>query len=118
MQREDMDRLIEEHLKAEKAGDPLGSVAMYTPDVIHDVVGSPAGPLHGPEAARSFYEMLTRNITTEKMDVNHAWYGDDCCTIEHPWLGTVPGEFLGIPGQGRQISFRMLHVFEFKQGRI
>jgi predicted ester cyclase len=30
----------------------------------------------------------------------------------------VPGEFLGIPGQGRQISFRMLHVFEFKQGRI
>jgi hypothetical protein len=49
MQREDMDRLIEEHLKAEKAGDPLGSVAMYTPDVIHDVVGSPAGPLHGPK---------------------------------------------------------------------
>ena len=72
MQREDMDRLTGEHLKAEKAGDPLGSVAMYTPDVIHDVVGSPAGPLHGPEAARGFYEMLTRNITTEKMDVTHA----------------------------------------------
>ena len=66
MQREDMDRLIEEHLKAEKAGGPLGSVAMYTPDVIHDVVGSPAGPLHGPEAARGFYEMLTRNITTNR----------------------------------------------------
>jgi hypothetical protein len=67
MQREDMDRLIEEHLKAEKAGDPAGSVAMHTPDVIHDVVGSPAGPLHGPEAARGFYQMLTRNIITEQM---------------------------------------------------
>jgi hypothetical protein len=42
MQREDMDRLIGEHLEAEKAGDPPGSVAMYTPDVIHDVVGSAA----------------------------------------------------------------------------
>jgi hypothetical protein len=30
----------------------------------------------------------------------------------------VPGEFLGIPGHRRQISFRMLHIFEFKQGRI
>jgi hypothetical protein len=67
--RKDIDRLIEEHLKAEKAGDPQGSVAMYTPDVIDDVVGSAVGPLHGPEAARGFYEMLTRDITTEKMDV-------------------------------------------------
>jgi hypothetical protein len=49
--------------------------------------------------------MLTRNITTEKMDVSHAWYGDDCCTIEHQWLGTEPGEFLGIPGtDGRSRS--------------
>jgi predicted ester cyclase len=118
MQREDMDRLIEEHLKAEKAGDPAGSVAMYTADIIHDVVGSPTGPLHRPEAARGFYEMLTRNITTEQMDLTHAWYGDDCCTIEHRWLGTVPGEFLGIPRHGRQISFRMLHIFEFKHARI
>jgi steroid delta-isomerase-like uncharacterized protein len=118
MQREDMNRLIDEHLKAEKAGDPLGSVAMYTPDVIHDVVGSPAGPLHGTEASRGFYEMLTRNITTEQMDVNRAWYGDDFCTIEHQWHGTVPGEFLGTPGHGRQITFRILHVFEFTQGRI
>jgi hypothetical protein len=58
----------------------------------------------GPKR-RGFYEMLTRNITTEKMDVSHAWYGDDCCTIEHQWLGTEPGEFLGIPGtDGRSRS--------------
>jgi hypothetical protein len=71
---------------------------MYTDDVIHDVVGSPAGPLHGPDAARGFYDMLTQNIKTEQMDVLHAWYGPDVCVIEHQWTGTVPGEFLGIPG--------------------
>lgn len=114
MQREQMDRLIEEHLAAEKAHDPGASVAMYTDDVIHDVVGSPTGPLQGPQAAKAFYEMLNQNIATERMDVNHAWYGDDFCVIEHQWHGTVPGEFLGVAGNGRRISFRMLHVWEFK----
>ena len=52
------------------------------------------------------------------MDVNRAWYGEDHCTVEHQWHGTVPGEFLGVPGHGREISFRMLHVFEFRDGRI
>jgi steroid delta-isomerase-like uncharacterized protein len=118
MQREEMDRLIEEHLRAEKAGDPAATVAMYTDDVVHDVVGSPMGPLTGPESAQGFYAFLTQNINTERMDVNHAWYGDDFCVIEHQWHGTVPGEFLGIAGHGRRISFRMLHVWEFKDGRM
>jgi predicted ester cyclase len=62
--------------------------------------------------------MLTENINTERMDVNRAWYGDDFCTSEHQRDGTVPGEFLGIAGHGRRISFRLLHVWEFKDGRI
>ena len=32
--------------------------------------------------------------------------------------GTVIGEMLGLPGHGRRISFRMLHVFEFREGAI
>jgi steroid delta-isomerase-like uncharacterized protein len=113
-----MDRLIEEHLAAEAAGDTAGCVAMYTDDVVHDVVGAPHGPLHGREAARGFYDFLTTNLSTREMEVNRAWYGEDFCTIEHQWHGTVPGAFLGIPGHGRPVSFRMLHVFEFAEGRI
>jgi steroid delta-isomerase-like uncharacterized protein len=113
-----MDRLIADHLKAEKAGDSAGCVLMYTDDVIHDVVGSPTGPVRGPEAARGFYDMLHRSIATDRMDVSRSWYGDDFCVIEHQWQGTVPGEFLGIPGNGRRVSFRMLHVWEFKHDRI
>jgi steroid delta-isomerase-like uncharacterized protein len=113
-----MNELIEQHIAAESAGDADGAVAMYTDDVIHDVVGSPLGPLTGPAAAKGFYEFLTANVKTEQMDVNHAWYGDDFCVIEHQGTGTVPGEFLGIAGHGRRISFRLLHVWEFKTGRI
>ncbi|MDT5074006.1 MAG: hypothetical protein QOH82_3326 [Mycobacterium sp.] len=32
--------------------------------------------------------------------------------------GTVIGSMLGLPGNGRQITFRILHVFEFRDGLI
>jgi steroid delta-isomerase-like uncharacterized protein len=114
----EMNRLIDEHIAAESAGDTAGAVAMYTADVIHDVVGAPSGPLHGPDAAKGFYDYLTANVTTERMDVNHAWYGEDFCVLEHQCTASVPGEFLGIPGNGKRVSFRLLHVWEFKGGQI
>lgn len=115
---EEMDALIERHLSAELAGDSAASVAMYTDDVEHDVVGSPTGVAHGRDGARGFYEYLVGNIKTETTDTTRAYYADDACTIEHEWTGTVPGEFLGIPGNGRRITFRMIHVFEFRDGLI
>lgn len=118
MKPEEMDRLIEAHLQAERAGDSVGSVSMYTEDVEHDVVGTPHGPLHGKEAAQGFYDQLTSDIHTEEMVPTHRYYGEDFCVIEHCWSGTVPGTFLGIPGNGKRISFRLLHIWEFRDGLI
>ncbi|HWO74076.1 MAG TPA: nuclear transport factor 2 family protein [Dehalococcoidia bacterium] len=118
MQPQEMDRLIEEHLKAEFAGDPAGCVAMYTDDVVHDVVGWPQGPMKGKEAAKSFYEQLVRDIHSEEMKPVRRYYGEDFAVIEHIWTGTVPGTFLGVPGHGKRISFRLLHVWEFREGRM
>jgi hypothetical protein len=47
-----------------------------------------------------------------------AYYGEDFSVIEHATTGTVPGEFLGVPGNGRRISFRMVHIWEFRDGLI
>ncbi len=118
MNRGDMDRLIEAHLAAEKAGNPAGCVAMYTEDVEHDVVGAPHGPLRGKPAAQGFYDQLVRDIATEEMVPIRRYYGDDFCVIEHEWGGRVPGAFLGVAGHGRRIAFRLLHVWEFRDGRI
>lgn len=118
MQREEMDQLIERHLKAEFSGDAAGCVAMYTNDVVHDVVGWPTGPMHGKESAKSWYEQLVKDITTQEMTPVHRYYGTDFAVIEHMWNGAVPGSFLGIPGHGRRISFRLLHVWEFRDGCI
>jgi len=116
MNAAEMDELIEAHIKAEAAGDTAGAVAVYTDDVEHDVVGSPSGPVHGKVAAQSFYEFLTHNITTEEMVETHSYYGDDFCVIEHDATCTVDGEFLGVPGHGKRITFRLLHVWEFRGG--
>jgi steroid delta-isomerase-like uncharacterized protein len=118
MNHEAMDRLIETHLAAEKAGDTAAAVSMYTDDIEHDVVGAPHGPLRGPAAAEQFYKQLTSDTRTEEMRPTHRYYGDDFCVIEHTWTGTVPGSFFGIAGHGRRISHRLLHVWEFRDGRI
>jgi steroid delta-isomerase-like uncharacterized protein len=118
MKRSEIDALIDQHLSAEKASDTAGSVAMYTDDVEHDVVGFPTGPVQGKAAAQGFYEYLTANIWTETMEPVHSYYGDDFCIIEHTWTGTVPGAFLGVPGDGKRITFRMIHVWQFRDGLI
>jgi hypothetical protein len=41
----EMESLIEAHLRAEGNGDPAGAVANYTEDIEHDVVGFPGAPL-------------------------------------------------------------------------
>jgi ketosteroid isomerase-like protein len=111
MKPEEMERLIEAHIAAEKAADTSGAVSMYTEDVEHDVVGTPHGPLHGKEAAQGFYDHLTSNIQTEEMVPTHTYYGEDFCVTEHLWSGRVPGN-------GKRISFRLLHVWEFRDGLI
>lgn len=118
MEQAVMDRLVRAHIAAEIAADPAGAVAMYTDDVEHDVVGFPGGAVQGKAAARGFYEQLVRDIHTETMTPIRRYYGKDFCVIDHEWRGTVPGTFLGVPGHGRRIAFRLLHVWEFREGQI
>ncbi len=118
MHKHDMDRLIEQHIAAEIAGDTAGAVAMYTADVVHDVIGSPTGPLEGPAAAQAFYDQLTANLRTDTMTVVKAWYGEDHCTVEHHCEAAVNGDFMGVPGNGREIVFRLLHIWEFRDDKI
>lgn len=118
MNRDRMLRLIEEHVAAESKGDVDATVAMLSDDVEHDIVGWPGGANHGRAAARGFYEHLTREISTDEMVLTRSYFGDDFCVTEHQWNGTVPGTFLGVPGQGRRISFRLLHLWEFRDDRI
>jgi steroid delta-isomerase-like uncharacterized protein len=113
-----MTTLIEEHLGREAAGDAAGAVAVYTHDVQHDVVGSPMGVLTGPDAAQRFYEHLINDLKIENMVMVRDWFGSDFAVMEHIVDAAVAGSFMGIPGHGRSIRFRMLHIWEFRDGKI
>ncbi len=110
--------LVEAHLKAEGAGDVEGAVAVYTDDVEHDVVGFPTGVLHGKDAARGFYEQLTANFRTELEEPTRRYYTASAMVLDQQMTGTVIGTFLGLAGNGRSITFRILHVFEFRDELI
>ena len=114
----EMQAIVERHQKAEGAGDVEGAVAVYTDDVIHDAVGFPGSPRHGMEAARDFYRYLTANFRTDDEQPLHQFATDEALVLEQHMSGTVIGEILGIPGNGRRVSFRILHVFEFRDGLI
>lgn len=82
------------------------------------MVGAPGGPLHGRAAVRQRYEQLLNNVRTGQLTETRRFYGDDVCVVEHECRAIVTGHFAGIPGNGRRVIFRMLHIFEFRTGRI
>ncbi len=118
MELTEMQALVNAHLKAEGAGDVEGAVAVYTDDIEHDVVGFPGGPGHGRDAARAFYQQLTQDFRTETETPRRVFHGQDFLVLDQDMTGTVVGQMLGVPGHGKRITFRILHVFEFKGSAI
>jgi len=118
MDQHEMIALVERHLKAEGAGDVEGAVAVYTDDIVHDAVGFPGSPRSGKGAARDFYRFLTANFRTEDEEPLNRFFDGDTMILEQNMTGMVIGEMLGIPGHGRRVTFRILHVFGFREGLI
>jgi steroid delta-isomerase-like uncharacterized protein len=118
MDRAAMVDLVSRHIRAEGAGDVDTAISVYTDDVEHDVVGYPGSPHHGKDGARTFYDELTANFRAEGEEVLHRYFAGETMILEQKMTGAVIGSMLGLPGHGRQISFRILHVFEFRDGLI
>jgi len=112
----EMDRKIDEHFGFERRDDVEGVLATLTEDVEHDVVGWPAGPAHGREDARPFYEALFADLSESRVECLRRLYGDGFVIDESLWRGKAPGRPFGLEGRGRPLEFRMLHVVEFGEG--
>lgn len=109
---EQVDRLIDEHFRYECEDDVEGVLSTLADDAVHDVVGSPLGELHGREQARPFYEQLYADLDGHSITNLHRYCGEGFVVDESLWDGVAVGTPLGIPGNGKPLSFRILHVFE------
>jgi len=118
MTPDQMDAVYEQHWAAEAAGDVPAILETLTDDADHDVVGDPIGTVNGHAAIAERYGSLFGAIQEEKFETLRRYHGTDFLVDDSVWHGRVPGVFLGIPGQNRAVTFRILHVCEFRDGKI
>lgn len=115
----EMDRMVEEHFRYEAEDDVEGVLATLDDDATHHLIGSPYGELRGKSAIRGFYEELFETAAGEHVEPLVRRYGDELLVDESRWTGVLhDGRMFGFPGRSGRVSFSLLHVLEFREGRI
>jgi len=118
MQPADIDEIMGRHYAAEAAHDLDAIVATLTDDVEHDVVGDPCGVLRDPEAIKERYRQLFADLGDEQVTPTRRLYGENFVVDEAMVTARATGMLLGIPGHNREVTFRLMHICEFRDGRM
>jgi ketosteroid isomerase-like protein len=119
MTKDEIDRAIDEHFRFEATDDVDGVLASLADEVEHEVVPSPVGVLRDRAKIRAFYEGLFESLRGEKVTTMRRLYGDDFVVDESLWQGHIAdGAPFLCEGRSGPASFRLLHVFEFRDGKI
>lgn len=119
MTRQQVDRLIDEHFGYEAADDVSGVMKSLTDDARHEIIPSPYGELTGHESIRGMYESLFRDLKGEGVTPLRRLYGPDFVVDETVWHGHVAdGRPFLCAGRSGKVSFRLLHIFELRAGKI
>ena len=117
--REEMDDLVNRHFGFEASDDVDGVMSTLADGAEHEVIPSPVGSLDDPAEQRAYYELLFSSITGESVEPIRRYYGEDFVVDETLWHGTVDdGRPFLCDGKSGPVSFRLLHVFEIRDGKI
>jgi predicted ester cyclase len=119
MSHEEMDRAVNEHFGYEAANDVDGVMASLADEVEHEIVPSPIGVQHDKSNVRAYYAMLFASLRDEDVTPLRRYYGDNFVIDETEWRGEIlDGRPFLLDGKCGKVSFRLLHIFEFKDGKI
>ena len=118
MTPDEMDAVFERHCEAERAGDVEAILDTLTDDAEHDVIGDPAGVLRGRDAIRPRYKELFSALAEDSFENVRRYHGPDFFVDESRFVGRVVGPFMGFPGGNAPVDFRILHVCDFRDGRM
>ena len=114
----EMNAVFDRHCAAEAANDIETIMDTLTDDAEHDVVGDPAGVLRGREAIAQRYTELFGSLAEDKMESLHRYHGEGFFVDESRYVGRVVGPFMGFPGGNTPVDFRIMHVCEFRDGKM
>lgn len=119
MTRDRLDALVDEHFRFEAADDVDGVMSTLLDGAAHEVIPSPVGEIHDPDAQRAYYELLFSCLRGERVEPIRRHYGEDFVVDETLWHGHVEdGAPLLCDGRSGPVSFRILHLFEIRDGKI
>ena len=119
MTRQQMDQLIDEHFGFEARDDVEGVPGSLADEVRHEVVPSPFGEQTDKKGIRQFYRMLFADLRGEGVTPLRRLDGEDFVVDETLWHGRVEnGRPFLMDGMSGKVSFRLLHIFEVKGGKI
>lgn len=117
--REEMDRIVDQHFAFEAADDVEGVLGSLAEGAEHEVIPSPVGKLRDRSRIRAFYEALFRDLEGEGVTPVRRLYGDRFLVDEAVWHGRIAdGRQFLCGGRSGRVSFRLLHIFEFRDGKI
>ena len=112
-----LDALVDDHFAAELDGDLSRLLATFADDVEHDVVGSPSVS-SGKDEVAAFYRGLLADLRLEQIDTVRRYHGDGFVVDESLVTAQAIGTPFGTPGRDRTLRFRLLHVFDVRDGEI
>jgi ketosteroid isomerase-like protein len=118
MTRDEIDRILERHFGALQKRDIDGILATYADDAEHDAVGRDPNPIRGRAALASFYRESLADLANTKVIPVRRLYGDEFAIDESILDGYAQGRPFDLEGYSRPVRFRMLRIFEFRDGLI
>ncbi len=119
MTRDEIDSLIDQHFTFEATDDVEGVLDSLAEGATHEVIPSPLGRLTDRDRIRRFYEGLFGELRGEGVTPLRRLYGDGFVVDEAIWHGEITdGRQFLLDGRSGRVSFRLLHIFELRDGRI
>lgn len=117
--REFLDRIINEHFMYEASDNLDGVMASLADEVEHEIVPSPSGIQTDQGRIRAYYARLFECVQGESVTPIRRYYGDDFVVDETMWNGYIKdGAPFLCDGKSGPVSFRLLHIFDVKDGKI
>ncbi len=110
--------LIERHFAAENAHDIEATLRTYTDDIEWDDVTHPRAPFRGKRAVAEAYGGILDAIPDLNLRSVRRFECAGHVVDESVLTGHVAGEFAGVAGGGAPVTFRILHVFDLRDGLI
>ena len=110
--------IIDAHFAAENAADIPAILATYTDDVYWEDTTLSLGILHGRRAVGVAYANLMSILDDLHLESTWRVHSTNTVIDESVVTGRVVGSIGGVTGGGTAVHFRLLHVFEIRDGLI